>query len=282
MKYAVTAATGNFGQLAVRYLSQLISSKDIVIIARNRKKAEKLFPDFEIRVGDYDNQASITEALQGIERVLFISSQPGGKVERKVQHQNVVNAIQLNQVNFVAYTSFANAQSSLAPLAQDHKLTEDMITKTHIAHSFLRNNWYLENEAGFFASAKESQKAIYWADNCAGWALESEYAQAAVNVLTSKKPREIYEFTGKPITYQELGQATSEALGKKCSIVQVSREDYIADLEEEGFDHSIASLYASFQEPIASGSLNETSSDLPLVLGHSLTDLTAAIRKIIL
>ncbi len=282
MKYAVTAATGNFGQLAVKYLSQLTSSKDIVVIARNREKAEKLFPNFEIRIGDYDKQTSITKVLQGIDRVLFISSQPGGKVDRKVQHQNVVNAIQANHVNFVAYTSFAHAQSSPTPLAQDHKLTEDMITKTNIAHSFLRNNWYLENEAGFFASAKEAQKAVYWADNCAGWALESEYAQAAANVLTSSEPREVYEFTGKPITYQELGQATSEALGKKCSILQVSREDYIADLENKGLDHSTATLYASFQEPIASGSLNETSSDLPLVLGHPLTDLSTAIKKIVL
>ena len=111
MKYAVTAATGNFGQLAVKYLSQLTSSKDIVVIARNREKAEKLFPNFEIRIGDYDKQTSITEALQGIDRVLFISSQPGGKVDRKVQHQNVVNAIQANHVSFVAYTSFAHAKS---------------------------------------------------------------------------------------------------------------------------------------------------------------------------
>lgn len=147
MKYAVTAATGNFGQLAVKYLSQLTGSKNIVVIARNREKAEKLFPNFEIRIGDYDKQTSITEALQGIDRVLFISSQPGGKVDRKVQHQNVVNAIQANPVSFVAYTSFAHAQSSPTPLAQDHKLTEVMITKTNIAHSFLRNNWYLENEA---------------------------------------------------------------------------------------------------------------------------------------
>ena len=123
MKYAVTATTGKFGQLTVKYLSQLISSKDIIVIARNREKAEKLFPDFEKRVGDYGNQVSITGALQGINRILFISSQLGGKVDRKVQYQNMINSIQTNQLNFAAYTSFAQAHSLTTPLAQDHKLT---------------------------------------------------------------------------------------------------------------------------------------------------------------
>ncbi len=49
MKYAVTAATGNFGLLAVNYLSKLVDQKDIIVIARNKQKAQQLFPDFEIR-----------------------------------------------------------------------------------------------------------------------------------------------------------------------------------------------------------------------------------------
>ena len=46
MKYAVTAATGNFGQAAVKTLSELTDKSNIVVIARNQEKTNKLFPNF--------------------------------------------------------------------------------------------------------------------------------------------------------------------------------------------------------------------------------------------
>ena len=281
MKYAVTAATGNFGLLAVNYLSKLVDQKDIIVIARNKQKAQQLFPDFEIRKGNYDSAEEMTDALKGIDRVLFISSQPGGPVERNVQHQNVVSALQKNHVSFVAYTSFANAQSSKTALAADHKLTEKLIEEADIPHSFLRNNWYLENEAGFFESGKTRQKAIYWAGNKAGWALEREYAEAAAKVLTSEKPQAIYEFSGKAVTYEVLGEALNKVLAQPCDVAQVSKQEYTLDLENQGLDNQTAALYASFQDPIDNGSLSETSSDLQNVLGRELTTLSDGIKEIL-
>ena len=281
MKYAVTAATGNFGKLAVSYLAKLVDQKEIVIVARDQQKAEKLFPGFEIRVGNYDEEASITAALEGINRVLFISSQPGGAVERKVQHEHVVSALKANHVDFVAYTSFAQAQTSKSELAQDHKATEEMIAKADIAHSFLRNNWYLENETGFFQSGQQAHKAIYWANNCAGWALEREYAEGAARVLTSENPNEIYEFAGPATTYSALGEGLNQALTVKSEISQVTKDEYIADLEDKGLDHPTAALYASFQDPIDNGSLNENTTDLASVLGRPLTDLSEGIKEIL-
>ncbi|USS88021.1 hypothetical protein M3M39_00600 [Fructilactobacillus hinvesii] len=44
MKYAITAATGRFGQLVVNQLLDKVPFRDIVIIARNLEKAHQLFP----------------------------------------------------------------------------------------------------------------------------------------------------------------------------------------------------------------------------------------------
>ena len=44
MIYAISAATGHFGQAAVKYLRQTVDVKDIIVIARNEAKAQKLFP----------------------------------------------------------------------------------------------------------------------------------------------------------------------------------------------------------------------------------------------
>ena len=49
MKYALTAATGHFGQLAYHYLRELVDEKDIVLIVRNQEKAKALFGSADIR-----------------------------------------------------------------------------------------------------------------------------------------------------------------------------------------------------------------------------------------
>lgn len=43
MKYAVTAATGNLGQAAVKELNKLAGAENVIVIARNTDKAAKLF-----------------------------------------------------------------------------------------------------------------------------------------------------------------------------------------------------------------------------------------------
>lgn len=106
MNYAVTAATGHFGQAAVKELNQLVGADQVVVIARNAEKAAQLFPANEVRVADYADQAALKEALAGIDRVLFVSSQPGGEVSRDQQHRNVVAALKAAKVARVVYTSF--------------------------------------------------------------------------------------------------------------------------------------------------------------------------------
>lgn len=160
MIYAISAVTGHFGQAAVNYLRQIVDAKDIVIIARNEAKAQKLFPDLTVRVGSYDDVASMKSALAGVDRLLFISSQPGGEVARDQQHRNVVEAIKASKVSFVAYTSFPDAQNSVSDLAVDHALTERLLQTSGVKHAFLRNNWYLENETSF-VTASGDVPAIY-------------------------------------------------------------------------------------------------------------------------
>ena len=93
MKYAVTAATGNLGQAAVKELNKLAGAENVIVIARNTDKAAKLFPNNEVRQGDYEDKSSMINTFNGIDHVLFISSQPGSKVDRATAHANVVDAL---------------------------------------------------------------------------------------------------------------------------------------------------------------------------------------------
>lgn len=281
MKYAVTAATGHFGQAAVKELNQLVGAGQVVVIVRNAEKAAQLFPANEVRVADYGDQAALEKALAGIDRVLFVSSQPGGAVSRDQQHRNVVAALKAAKVARVVYTSFPHADRGQSWLAADHRLTEQLLAESGLTHAVVRNNWYLENEASFLKAIAAGQAASYWTAKPMGWALESEYAAGAARVLVADRIKEVYEFAGPIITYAALGAAAAAALGTTGSAKQVSKEAYVAELEAAGFDHATAALYASFQEPAETGDLSVASDDLATVLGRPLTPLAAAIKQVV-
>ncbi|WP_461215703.1 NAD(P)H-binding protein [Lacticaseibacillus sp. GG6-2] len=278
--YAVTAVTGRFGQVAVRELAKRLQPGDALIaLARNVDKAAKLVPtNVPVRIGDYDNEQSLAQSLAGIDRLLFISGQPGQKISRAEQHQNVVNAAKTAGVKFIAYTSFPQAPTNPAPLAADHKATEEAITASGIAHSFLRNNWYLENESSSLKAGAAGRPVVYSAaDGQAGWALEREYAEAAANVLTSTDPKTVYEFAGAPHTYADL----AAAIGSDVTTQQVSDADDQAGLEKTGLPKGVAGFITATQRVIREGGLKPTTNDLETVLGHPLTPLADAVKEVL-
>ena len=67
-----------------------------------------------------------------------------------------------------------------------------------------------------------------------------------------------------------------------AQVEQISRAAYEAQLMKvAGIDAATAALFASFQEPANSGSLEVASRDLPEVLGHELTPMPEAIAQLL-
>lgn len=283
MKYAITGSTGKFGQEVIKTLLNKVNKNDIVALARNQAKAEKLLPaGIDIRPGSYEDVDALTDSLKGIDRLLFISSQPGGKVSRLEQHKNVIEAAKNAGVKYIAYTSFPKADQATAPLAEDHQATEILIIEAGFEHSFLRNNWYLENEMSVIQAGKDNKPFVYAAGNGrAGWALEKEYAQAAANVLVTKAPKNIYEFAGPSHTYADLAQALKKATGNDFAVQSITAEQYQQGLLDSGMDQATAELITSFQTLIRDGNLDEDTSDLTDVLGHDLPSLENSLKEVL-
>jgi NAD(P)H dehydrogenase (quinone) len=105
--YAITSVTGRFGRVAVKELAQLVPATDIVALARNTDKAAALVPaGVTVRAGDYTQPAELVQSLQGVDKLLFVSSIPSRVMPRPQQHQNVIDAAKQAGVSFIAYTSF--------------------------------------------------------------------------------------------------------------------------------------------------------------------------------
>lgn len=277
--YAITGVTGHFGQNALKELAKLVPATDIVALARNTKKAQQIVPDgVEVRSGDYTDVIQLSKSLQGVDRLLFVSSQPGGPIPRLTQHQNVIAAAKEAKVGYIAYTSFPHADLAKAGLASDHKATEKLILESGMKYSFLRNNWYLENEAATLKAAASGKDFVYAAgEGKAGWALEKEYSEAAAKLLAAKETKNIYEFSGKARTYQDL----AEAIDGDFKVVSLTDSEFRQGLADSGMDGDTIEVVASIQTLIRQGDLAKTSSDLPDVLGRSLTSISEAIKMVI-
>ena len=137
---AITGATGLLGQHVIESLLKTVPASQIVAIVRNPAKATALSQQgITVRQADYSDEAALTAALQGIDKLLLISSSEVG--QRAPQHRNVINAAKAAHVKFIAYTSLLHADTSPLGLADEHVATEKMLAESGIAYALLRNGW---------------------------------------------------------------------------------------------------------------------------------------------
>ncbi|MCI1901419.1 MAG: NAD(P)H-binding protein [Bifidobacteriaceae bacterium] len=290
--YAISAVTGRYGKVALQQLLSNIqrgvgiadSGKDSVIaLARNVDKASASVPQgVEVRAADYSDPAQMVTALKGVDRLLFVSSQPGAAVPRLRQHQNVIDAAQKDGVSYIAYTSFAKADSAKSPLAEDHQGTEKALKASGIRHSFLRNAWYLENDMAVFKGAAAGRPLVYSAgEGRVSWASEKDYAQAGANVLVEAEPAEVYEFGGTPRTFAQMAQEVEKVTGKHVDVKAVDDAGYEQALKDSGMDEGLAQVLTSFQTMMRAGELDVDSPDLENALGHAPEPMSEALKNAI-
>ena len=152
--YAVTGATGKLGRLVLDELLEQTDATNIVALARDPSALQAYDQKgVQVRKADYDDPASLTAALQGVDRVLLISGNAVGQRER--QHGAIIDAAKQAGVSYLAYTSVLNAQGSKLALAGEHVLTEKLLEKSSLNYDVLRMPWYSENYTGALGPAVE-------------------------------------------------------------------------------------------------------------------------------
>lgn len=283
MKILVTGATGKLGSKVVEALLNQVSPDQLAVSVRDPGKAAGLSArGIEVRQGDFDRPETLEQAFSGIDRLLIISAD-GDNDARIRQHTHAVEAAAKAKVGFIAYTSVGHAQESSLFLAPVHSHTEKAILATGIPYSFLRNNWYLENELssiqGVLAGAPWVTSA---GDGKVGWALREDYAAAAAAVLAGDgHENTIYELSGKPLTQAELAAALGTVLGKEVPVQQVDDTAYGEIMKGAGVPDFVIPMLVAIQEGIREGTLDVESSDFEKLLGRPATPVAEALPKLV-
>ena len=280
---AITGATGQLGQHVIESLLKTVPASQIVAIVRNPAKATALSQQgITVRQADYSDEAAFTTALQGIDKLLLISSSEVG--QRAPQHRNVINAAKAAHVKFIAYTSLLHADTSPLGLADEHVATEKMLAESGIAYALLRNGWYTENYLASAPAALEHGVFIGAAgEGKIASATRADYAAAAARVISEDgHAGKIYELAGDAgWTLSQLAAELAKQSGKKVVYQNLSEADFAAALKGVGLPAGLADMLADSDTGASKGGLFDDSHTLSKLIGRPTTSLADSVKGIV-
>lgn len=282
MKIAITGATGQLGQLVIQALLKRVSADQIVALVRDQKKATALAEQgVELRHFDYDAPESLAPALQGIDKLLLISANEVGR--RTPQHKAVIEAAQLAQVPYIAYTSLLRADTSPLGLAQEHRETEALIQASGLRYTLLRNNWYNENYLAGVEHNVASGKLFSATQNGPiSSASRADYAEAAAEVLTtSGHEQKTYELAGsQSFTKTDLATYIAHAASKPVQYLEIDAESFAQGLTQAGLPEPVVNLITEADVETAHGAMFSDRTDLEQLIGRKTTTIQSQVEAL--
>ncbi|MDM2847518.1 SDR family oxidoreductase [Citrobacter sp. Cpo074] len=280
---AITGATGQLGQHVIESLLKTVPASQIAAIVRNPAKATALSQQgITVRQADYSDEAALTAALQGIDKLLLISSSEVG--QRAPQHRNVINAAKAAHVKFIAYTSLLHADTSPLGLADEHVATEKMLAESGIGYALLRNGWYTENYLASAPAALEHGVFIGAAgEGKIASATRADYAAAAARVISEDgHAGKTYELAGDAgWTLSQLAAELAKQSGKKVVYQNLSEADFAAALKSVGLPAGLADMLADSDTGASKGGLFDDSHTLSKLIGRPTTSLADSVKGIV-
>ena len=275
----VTGASGQLGRLVIDSLLEKTAASKVIAAVRNPDSVKELAEKgVNVRQADYTDPDSLASAMQGVDKVLLISSSEVG--QRVAQHQNVINAAKQANVSLIAYTSILKADTSPLLLAQEHVATENLLAESGVPYVLLRNGWYSENYTMSVAAALE-----YGVVGCAGdgklsTATRADYAEAAATVLLQDgQAGKVYELAGdNAFTLSEYAEAISKVTGKTVSYQNVPEAEYTKILVGVGLPEGFAAVLADSEAGAAKGGLFSDSKALSILIGRPTTSIEDSIK----
>lgn len=279
MSIVVTGATGALGRLVIDELLARVPADQVAAAVRNKEKAAGLAArGVELRIADYSDPASLDGAFRSGDRVLLIS---GSEVGRRVpQHTAVIEAAKAAGVAQLAYTGILGGPDADFQLADEHKVTEQLILDSGLPYTFLRNGWYNENYTENLAPVLEHGAVVTNAgDGRVASAARADYAAAAATVLVSDGHLgQVHELSGDTAwSFAEYAAEVAKATGKEIVYRDVPAATHQEILTGAGVPEAMAAILADVGTAIERGLLATTSGDLARLTGRPTTPIATSI-----
>jgi NAD(P)H dehydrogenase (quinone) len=269
-RLAVTGATGHVGGAVARALAERRIQQRLLV--RSPERAPQLAGSV-VRACSYGDRAAAEEALQGVETLFMVSGSESA--DRRDQHFTFVDAAAAAGVRQVVYTSFVNAApDAIFTLVRDHYATERRIVDKGMAHTFLRDNFYLDfielfaGEQGVIAGPAD--------DGRVGMVARADVARSATAVLLDPEAHAgtTYTLTGpESLTLSEAAERLTAVRGRRFGFHNETLDEAYASRAGYHAPDWQVEAWVTTYTAIAAGQLDVVTDDVERLTGRRATSL---------
>jgi uncharacterized protein YbjT (DUF2867 family) len=231
----ITEATGMVGSEVVKRLSA--QGIQVRAVTRDPRKADAhRLPHVQFVQGDFEDVDSMRRACAGVDRAFLLTNATERTEQQqiaftRVAHQSGVrHIVKLSQLHADA--------SSRGRFLRYHAAVEAAVQASGLTFTFLRPNLYMRGLLNFRQSIQEKSAFFAAAGDARISAVDvRDLADVAVAALTTPQhDNKTYALTGpKALTFAEVADQLSKAVGRTITFVDVPPESMRAALAELGF-----------------------------------------------
>lgn len=285
MSVIVTGAAGHLGRLVAEQLLERLAPEELVLVTR-RPQALREFGarGAEVRYGDFDDPASLSDAFAGGRRMLLISTDAIGR--RIPQHRAAVDAAVAAGIDHVVFTSIVNpvAGNPTGAIAREPGRTEDMVRDSGRDWTVLRFGSFAELQLAPAATAVINRRLITnGGDGRMVPVSRRDCAEAAaVTLTTDGHAGKTYDISGpEALSPSDLAELYSDLSGQAVTVVQLSDAMLTSVLVGIGTPMPISRSITAFGRAVRQGYFNVLDPAFERLTGHpavALRDVLIAHR----
>jgi len=273
-RVAVTGATGHVGGRVAHLLADLRPR----LIVRDVTRAPEI-PGAVTTQTSYDDLDAGIAALRGVDVLLMVSGAESRT--RRAEHRTFIRAAAEAGVEHLVYTSFMGAAPDAAfTLGRDHFDAEQAILESGLAHTFLRDNFYLD-VLPLFADAEGVIRGPAGDGRVAAVA-RADVADVAAAVLRAPAAHlgATYRLTGpEAVSFAEVAARASAVLGRPMRFEdETVDEAYAWRRAAYGAEDWQLDAWVSTYTAVRGGHMAEVTDDVRRVTGHAPRSLEDVLR----
>lgn len=267
----VTGATGALNGTTVDHLLEHVPADQVVVAVRDAARAQR-FADRGVGVrtgGDYADPA-LPHVFKGADQLLLVSSNDPG-ADAVGLHRAAIDAARTAGVGRVLYTSHqgAAAGSPFVP-ARVHAATEELLARSGLAWTSLRNGFYAHSLDWLLGPWRETGVVRVPADGPVSWTAREDAAEAAALVLASNGgydgPTTIT--ADEAPTFGEIAAIAGDVTGRDVGFEVVDPGEWVAGQVAAGQPETMARFVLGMYEAAAQDFFAGTDPLLGTLLGR--------------
>lgn len=237
-KICISGATGQIGQSTIDELLKLVPASSISLTTRNPEKLSKEKAlGMQVHKADYSDIAALEKAYNGCDALFLISgAQIGSRVE---QHKNALTVAEKVGIKHIVYTSVSGCHPmNPTPSSVEHYQTEEMLQRSNLSFTILRNHFYSEYIKGLFLVGLRTGQFHFPGDRGLISPVSiKDIARCAAVILSEpeKHKKVVYEITGPDMfNIKELCENVAQLYDVPIEYVSVSGERMYKIFNERG------------------------------------------------